>query len=247
VSGYSVEFKKRGGYSIDEETLSYLWRATAKFMVGKAPEFQIDLQGNHRINAKDMQTVLADPFVKSNLIRAIDIKGSEIREEGSDHVFDHIVISLNGPSELFVSTISVSLAGERGRCIIARGEIETALEKGRVWYSRFFFVHDIFWLVMGVAACGTASQVLVKQVFEHYGLNYDWLAAVFLQIVPTGLIFMLVRWLIRVMFPSLIFDLGISSSVGVRAAYWRNVFGVVVVIGLIVGVLASVAYEYLFK
>lgn len=103
----------------------------------------------------------------------------------------------------------MSLAGDRQACNSARAEIDAILNSGKLWYANwYFFLDNSVSFLSGV--------VLASILFKIYEGSLGWSA---LGYAAGGLVVMGFVWsfLMKRMFPGVVFGIGRSLRVGERA------------------------------
>jgi hypothetical protein len=241
VVEYSTTLKRRGGYTFDREAIISLWKIATEF-VGRDAEIAVHLDGDHTVTMKDIQEFVGEPFVQHNMIKRITIKGSKIRENGHDYVW----IALS-PAVLWARGVTVSLAGAEDKCVVAREKIENVMGGCRLWYAPAFLIYNLAWWTGAVILSTVLSLQFVAWMLRRYELSTSALEIIALSMLPLAVILSLVVLFVKLIFPRVIFNIGVSSNVGTRANYWRNIVGAVIILGVVVGLIATYISDYLLK
>ncbi len=130
---YSTSLSRYRPYNVTPDTLAAIVEAAGKF-IESSPAIKVYLEDDHGVEDTNLDAFIADSFVRSKRIKRITIDGRKT-------LFNPVVnrsISVDFEVELS-QVVSVRIAGERDRSLVARREIETALEGAEFWYAPLFW------------------------------------------------------------------------------------------------------------
>lgn len=234
MAEYTTSFYKVGGYSVDEGTIAALWKQANEFLGKSDTEIETELEDSHTVKVKDIKEFFDDVFVKGHKIEQIAISGARYDSNPVRR------FSIKLRTERTRNAISVELTGERQECTVRRAEIENIPKERALWYSVWIF-SDLSYAITAALSCvaGGVAGVFIGK------FDLPILELVSLCVAISIFVTFARLHLERPFFPQLIFEFGLSARSGVRAAYWRNVMGVGVILSLVTGVVASLIVAWL--
>ena len=235
MAEYATSFDSAGAYSFDAESIKDLWEQVKRY-VGDEAQISVNLEGDQRIKLKDVAELVDDAFIRRNFIEELSISGAVYG------VKPHKAISVTLRRTSFLDTVSVSLSGDREECTARRVEIENILAARQLWYW-FAFARTkwrYFFAGSATVAIAIGIAILIFRLFNIPDTLWTFLGIYFGSYVGVSIVSAMIG---RLMFPKLVFEIGKSTKLGERAKLWRNVMGVVIGLGLIVGVVAGLIVE----
>jgi hypothetical protein len=226
MTDYSTSFSRYRAYNVTPDTLAAIVGAASKF-VESSPTIKIYLEGDHNIEDVNLDALVADSFVRAKRIKRIAI-------DGRKRLFDPIVsrsISVNFEPEL-LQIVAVRIEGERDRSLVARREIETALEGAEFWYAPMFLPRTMLLFQLSFlipVLLALAAGLFVTWLFGGE-INAKFISG--WSLVASAAFVAAYFGFKDYLFPTLTFDIGRSADRIQSARYWRNLVLTSIVIGI---------------
>jgi hypothetical protein len=237
IAGYATSFSRKGAYSFDETAIRDLW-ARAKDFAGKDTTIAVSLEGNHNVSVDDINAFFEDAFIRHNYMRSLAITGSDYTKKPSRR----ISIGLNTDGD---PAVSVSIAGDRQQCSLARTEVENILQAKRIWYSPLILKSGaLMSLILGMVLSFLVAPI-GHIIRKYFGMD-ESIRSYFITMAPLLIValWFVFPFLTR-LFPPLVFEHGKSAQVGTRAGYWRNVVGVGMALAFLVAIASDLFWMLL--
>jgi hypothetical protein len=235
VVTYSTNFARWGGYSFDENSVYELADQVKEFS-GVDAELEASLQGGHIITGKNAQEFVAEAFLKNNMIEQLIIQAWDI---GAD---PHRSIQIILRDRTFFDAVSVGISGERQASMAARMQIQSIIGGGRHWYALFYphgwwssVLSFILWLLI---------VAILAELLSLYS-SAQWPVALFVAVVGGSLVGSAGMFVLRKMFPKVVFEIGTSKRKGETARFWRMTVGSVLILGIVAAVIGGLIVEKL--
>jgi len=242
MTDFSVTFIRLGGYSFDEATIIGL--------VGQAIEFlKIDLDaektffqveatfiGGDIITSKKVEEILQDSYVKSKPIVQLAIRSMNTEAKP----LRRVTIVLRDSQ--FGEGVNVNLTADRASCTLAGQEMQNIIDGCRQWYSRIYIsggwllLFALFWC----SFIGALSGILLNGY-----LPGQVAVAVIGALISSSVLGIGGIYVMRRMFPRVIFEMGLSKRRMENARLWRKTIGSVVILGIVVAVIGGSIVEWI--
>jgi hypothetical protein len=241
MSVYQTTLSLRGGYNLDRQLLEEIFHHATVFVKGNV-DVEIEFGDVHKLNSQDLEALLEDSLIRTDMITGVEIKGRNYEVEPR-RSFD---FEANSES-VFRATCRLQVSGEQEISRALSDRIERLIRVKRQWYSPILLndtessliiviavVLLIFALPIGIAWVINATPRAALIIFMIEALGFwIWL-------------YVLNR-LRELLFPRLIFDIGRSAEVGKRSIGLQKFLFGAVFLTVILGVVASVIANFLYR
>ena len=233
MTDFSVKFIRFGGYSFDEETILELVRQANSFMKTDV-DVEATLKGGHTIVSKNLQELLEDSYVKSNLIEQLVIRAWNTEVKPLHKVW--ITLRDSG----FGEGISVDLSADRELCTMTRAEVQNIIEGRRQWYSRLY-IEGGWLLLLALLWCVCMGAVSAAMLSAY--LSGQWAVSVIGGLISGSVFGIAGVYVMRRMFPRVTFEIGRSKRRSESAKLWRITIGSVLIVGTVAAVIGGLIVE----
>ena len=197
-----------------------------KFLDGEEVKLSMSLEDSQSVSTADAADIFNDFLIQSRSIENLSIAGSNYKAEPPHS----ISITLTRTFD----PVRVRVSGDRDRCTIVRGEVLEVMASRKQWFSFLysgFFGWSIPLSIGGFLGFYFGGAIAIDdKTLSSFVSKFSFLIAS--TLVAT-------YWIRRLLFPKMQFDFGKSGRQASAIEKWRTFIFVVVIVGLIVGVVAS--------
>jgi hypothetical protein len=221
---YSASIDLSGAYKVDQEAITQMTLIARKFLDGEEVKLSMSLEDSQSVSTADAADLFNDFLIQSRSIENLSIAGSNYKAAHPTS----ISITLTRTFD----PVRIRVSGDRDRCTIVRGEILEVMASRKQWYA-FLYSGFFGWsipLSIGGFLGPSFGGVIDEKTISPFGFKLSFLIAS---------IFVAAYWIRRLLFPKLQFDFGRSGRHVSAVEKWRSFIFIVVMVGLIVGVVAS--------
>lgn len=235
-SSYQSTAHFRGAYRISPDLLRRLANIINEHIQNRA-RLIFTFDNGDRAESDDAEALCDDPLTRAHRITEIRFSGHSYGLQPSRSVS----LSLE-PNATFGMTIMMVLSGDSAGVILTRQRVETELRGEKLWYSPLT-------LHFGPKRIGMISSFLGVLIGLSIGAAYMSGVPWFVILLAGGVAFyglFMAKWLWRLLFPLVVFEIGRGKDRAATLAAVRNLIFVGVILATVVGLATSFLFARLF-